>query len=605
MPLHSTDKWIEVRSPNFRVLSNGSPGSVRRIAREFEQMRALFASQFPTYRLESGAPLIILAPRDEASFKFFASPYWKGNLPAGFFQHGWEKQYAVVRLDADKPGALQVVYHEYVHHLLHTNVRLLPVWLDEGLAEFYGNTRFEQSQLYLGAPNPRMAVLQQRPPFSLEKILEANSRSSYYRDGDKVQVFYAESWALVHYLMFGPGMDGGKRLAQFNRLVQQGVDPKVAFQQAIGDPKEIEKGFFQYMRQLALPAAVIKTPPQINEKDFTVRQMSDAESSAELGGYMLWARRVSDARPLLEQALKEDPKLGVAHENIGFLYFADGKDSDAVREFTAALDLDPTRYLSLFFKTMLSSAAPSEVAADQAALRAALTQVLQLNPQFAPAYVELAKLDVRQGQLTDALTAARRAEQLEPSRAGYHILSGRILLLMGHGAQAAESAQFVADRWYGPDRYEALALWNDVPSTQRSATVPAPILIDGKDPDADFSQMPVVDGRVKSVACGDKEKKQEFNVVLDQGGKTLTFRVKQGWRSGFSDTFWWGEDHYSLCHHVEALHAVVRYKPVSDSSYCGDLEEIELRDDLPAPPTIPTSAPVGTAGADKPGSRQP
>jgi hypothetical protein len=107
----------EVHSPNFRVLTNGTAGEGRRIAREFEQMRAVFAIAFPKMRLETGAPLIIFAPRDESSMKAMAPAFWKpsGTKPAGLFQKGWERQYAVVRLDQDVPGKYNVVYHEYVH----------------------------------------------------------------------------------------------------------------------------------------------------------------------------------------------------------------------------------------------------------------------------------------------------------------------------------------------------------------------------------------------------------------------------------------------------------------------------------------------------------
>jgi hypothetical protein len=147
--------WIEVDSPHFRVLSDGSDRDARRVAREFEQMRTVLADQFPRYRLESGAPLLIFAARDENTAKKLAPQLWKvkGAKPAGYFHHGWEKQFAMVRLDAIAPDAYQVVYHEYVHTVLHTNFRWLPVWLDEGMAEFYGNTRFEKSKIYIGAPS--------------------------------------------------------------------------------------------------------------------------------------------------------------------------------------------------------------------------------------------------------------------------------------------------------------------------------------------------------------------------------------------------------------------------------------------------------------------
>lgn len=122
---------------------------------------------------------------------------------------------------------------------------------------------------------------------------------------------------------------------------------------------------------------------------------------------------------------------------MGFLYFADGKDKDASREFSTAFELDQKLYLSLYWKTMLSPKARSEKPADQDALHDELLKVLDLNNEYAPAFMELAKLYVRQGNLAKALGVSRRAEQLEPSRSGYHLLSGQILLRMGRGTEAA------------------------------------------------------------------------------------------------------------------------------------------------------------------------
>ena len=117
--------WIEVRSEHFRVISNGAEMDTRRVAREFEQMRTVFATQYPSMTLDSGSPFLVLAPRDEGSMKALIPSAWKrkGAKPAGFFLHGWDRQYAVVQLDLDRPGAFQIVYHEYTHNILHQNFR--------------------------------------------------------------------------------------------------------------------------------------------------------------------------------------------------------------------------------------------------------------------------------------------------------------------------------------------------------------------------------------------------------------------------------------------------------------------------------------------------
>lgn len=572
--------WIEVDSPHFRVLSDGSDRGARRVAREFEQMRAVLADQFPSYRLESGAPLLIFAVRDENTAKKLAPQFWKvkGAKPAGYFQHGWEKQFAMVRLDAVAPGAYQVVYHEYVHTVLHTNFRWLPVWLDEGLAEFYGNTRFEQSKIYIGAPTSRYSYLQGKPLVPIDTLLAVNQRSPYYHDEDKVEIFYAESWALVHFLTFGPGMLNTGKLTQFNNLLQQGTEQKKAFEQVFGDTAELQKKLDQYVHQLTITTAVVKSPPKIDEKDFPVRTLSMAETETQLGSYHLWSHQPAEGRQYIEQAVKDDPKLGLAHENMGVLDFAEGKDVEAAREFAQAFELDASLYLSLFYKTMLSPIAHSDMPADQASLHDVLLKTLDLNRQFAPGYVELALLDMRQGKYSDALSVARRAEQLEPARAGYHLLSGQILLRLGRGSEAAAFARYVAERWFGPDHDEAVELWNEIPETQRAQGDPLS--------DEALKDTQTTEGKVRSTACTEKD--HSFTLVLDRGDQALTFHSKTRFMSGFSDTIWYGEDHFTLCRHVEGLRAVVRYRPPGDSSYAGELAELELREQLPASPAPKT-----------------
>ncbi len=64
--------------------------------------------------------------------------------------------------------------------------------------------------------------------------------------------------------------------------------------------------------------------------------------------------RLRNRRKLLEVALKADGKMALAHENMGFLYFSEGRDAEAWSEFNRAYELDGKLYLSLFYRTMLS-----------------------------------------------------------------------------------------------------------------------------------------------------------------------------------------------------------------------------------------------------------
>ena len=572
--------WTEVRSPHFRVLTNGSTGDARHVAHEFEQMRYVFATQFPQFRLDSGAPMTIFAARDEQTAKMLEPGMWKakGAKPAGVFHHGWEKQYVMVRLDETGLSPRVEVYHEYTHSILHLNSHWLPTWLDEGMAEFYGYTSFQQHKIYIGAPTVRAGRLQ-ATPIPIEDLMSNDKVRSYYRDQDRADMFYAESWALVHYLIFGPEMGRGAKLNQFFQLIQGDTPQKTAFVQVFGSFAQMDKALDIYMRNMAFHAAVLPDPPQINEKDFTAKMLTMAQTEAELAGYHLWTGDLADAKPLVAKALKDDPKLGFAHEEEGFILFAEGQDGVARDEFSQAFALDGTLYLSLFAKTMLSPIAKSNAPADETAFNDAMEKVLDLNHQFAPAYVQLARLAVRQGDLQHAYGLARRAEELEPSRAGYHLLTGQILLRMGKDAQAADFAQYVAKHWYGPDHNEAVELWNRVPAAQR----PAGISLVEEVP----TGTQTATGIVKSSTCGGVDpqgKKQQWTLVLNHDGKEMTFHSKDKgfFMFGFSDTLWWGENHASSCRHLEGLRAVVQYKPdTTDTSYAGNIAELDVLDDLP------------------------
>ena len=85
------EPWTEIRSPHFRVLTNGDTADARHVAHEFEQMRYVFAMAFPKFRLDTGADLTIFAVRDESTAKSLEPAIWKmkgGSRLASFIMHG-------------------------------------------------------------------------------------------------------------------------------------------------------------------------------------------------------------------------------------------------------------------------------------------------------------------------------------------------------------------------------------------------------------------------------------------------------------------------------------------------------------------------------------
>src|SRR5579884_2904100 len=89
-------KWVEVRSPQFTVITNSSEKEGRRIAIQFERMRAIFKQSYPQLDGDSELPVVVLAIKNKDQFRALEPNAYvsKKALPLhGMFVGGSEKDY--------------------------------------------------------------------------------------------------------------------------------------------------------------------------------------------------------------------------------------------------------------------------------------------------------------------------------------------------------------------------------------------------------------------------------------------------------------------------------------------------------------------------------
>ena len=266
----SAQTWREIQSPHFRVITDGSEKDGRDVAKEFEQMRSVFATLFKNPVLDTGAPLLIVAVH-QPGLQALAPIFWKQrDKIAGQFFRGWERQFALVRLDSSSDLNQAVVFHEYTHSILHANLHWMPTWLDEGLAEFYAYTRFEGDKIYIGGPSVRFDHLKSQPLIPIPQMMTANS-STFFKDKDQDDLFYGEAWAMVHYISYGKHMGNGAKLTSFVRLMEQGTPQLEAFQQTFGDPEAFQQKLATYISTFTFAAGVMHEV-QRSRSQFIYRQ---------------------------------------------------------------------------------------------------------------------------------------------------------------------------------------------------------------------------------------------------------------------------------------------------------------------------------------------
>jgi tetratricopeptide (TPR) repeat protein len=563
------ETWREVQSPHFRVVTNGSVRDGRDVAREFEQMRSVFATRFKNATLDTGAPLLIIAV-NEPGLHALTPVLWKDrDKIAGEFFHGWEEQFALVRLDSFGDFNQAVVFHEYTHSIFHANMHWLPTWLDEGFAEFYAYTRFQGDHVYVGAPSIRFNHLRSESLIPVSKMLTATP-ATFFNDASQSDLFYGEAWAMVHYMTFGQDMGNGAKLVRFIALLDAGTPQLQAFQQAFGDPKAFENKLSNYISKFAFAAGVLPPLQGLDEKSFQARVLTPAEADAELGQFDVGADDPKAGKTLLQAAEAADPALAGPHEELGFLAWREGHDDEARTEWQKAVAADPSSYRAAFALLMsgppLQTQSPQQLEATQRALEAIKEQA----PKFAPVDVELALIEWRQGLIKEAYKSAVEAERLEPWRAEYHLLTAHILLQGHQPAVAATFTRTVADRWPGSDHDEAVDLWNQIPPSLRGDGPPLTLSLP---PDAT-----IVRGTIVSTSCD----ATGLHLVLQPptpNASALQLRTTGPYENGFADTLWFGEDHYTPCFHLGGLPALAAYKPSPDGT--NRLLVFEVRDALP------------------------
>jgi tetratricopeptide (TPR) repeat protein len=413
------DTWTEVQTLHFIVASNDGENTARRVAEQFEQIRFLYSKALQQgVRLDPGIPILIFAVKNEKSLSQLIPEYWvqKGHThPAGLFVPGPEKNYIALRTDVEGEFPYLPIYHEYVHLIVNLNYQHFPVWLNEGFADFFGCATLAAKSGKLGQPSSsELYVLQQSKLLPLDLLFKVDQHSPYYNEANKTSMFYAESWALVHYLMLDPEKQREKVLAKYTSLVENGADPLEAANQAFGDLTQLQKALQSYVTKTSYLEYVVPLSARSDSKDYSVRTVSPSEAFARLGDFDLYRGQTDAAREKLQEAIRLDPNLPAAQESMGQLLFRQDERDEADKYFSRALALNSKSALAYYYHAMLlmsRGADPSETADATAALEKAVA----LNPGLGSAWSNLGILYSNEpGTLDKALGAAKRAVESMP-----------------------------------------------------------------------------------------------------------------------------------------------------------------------------------------------
>lgn len=162
--------------------------------------------------------------------------------------------------------------HAYSDHFLRRPGFTFPRWLEEGFAEYMGNSQVKKGQLLPGRTLKRQFVLNhftsgaraqatgagwdlqrvrqaliRREGLALEELVSAD-RDVFY--GDRADLYYGTSWLFVHFLRHGePGWEDGS-FPRMMLYMAEGYPANAALEAAYGRPyRDLEEPFLAYVKK--------------------------------------------------------------------------------------------------------------------------------------------------------------------------------------------------------------------------------------------------------------------------------------------------------------------------------------------------------------------
>jgi tetratricopeptide (TPR) repeat protein len=310
-PSFEKQLWYEVKTKHFTLMTDTEPERVLEVARDIELFRSVVLGVTNVAEVDPRVPTLIYLFEDSGSFGYFkpSSSFGIG----GYFQSTLMGNYVALNANARDIDPTQILKHEYVHFLLRNSGSLqYPAWYNEGLADFLSTVKVKDERVLLGeAPKIRERSLRSGQRLSIAWVLGADS--VWRMSGRQVDMFYAQSWLLTHFLHAGHYQGFENRndgLHRYLELVNEGYSAEEACTRAFGlDAASLGFEAARYLQKGRLPflALPVSRFPAYEEPE--VRSLAPEEIAFRLGDLSLHLPGGNArAEELFLRALEHDPE---------------------------------------------------------------------------------------------------------------------------------------------------------------------------------------------------------------------------------------------------------------------------------------------------------
>jgi hypothetical protein len=333
----NAQSWSMTESHSMRVITDGSPAIAMGLLDDLLATRSI-VKQIAS--VESLLPVDVFALKDARSLSEFAPKQLRrGDIHTFGFSHaGPHSSFITLRTDRPESKMLDTLRHEYAHAVIAAQSPEAPAWLDEGLAEFWGAAVVDGDRVVIGRPVAQhIEQLRRRKWLPLKTMLKQR-RGSVPSNPETVPLFYAQAWAMVHYLLLG----------------QNAHDDIQFMPSTTALPSQFESAVRQYVadarfREVSRPWQ----PPASSPR--TSSTISEAQALAERANMLVSGEQPHAALQVARQALAINPREPLALEVIGTYHFLSNEPQQARDWLTRALSEGPATYRAALYMSLLST----------------------------------------------------------------------------------------------------------------------------------------------------------------------------------------------------------------------------------------------------------
>jgi tetratricopeptide (TPR) repeat protein len=314
-----------------------------------------------------------------------------------------------------------IVFHEYAHYLVHLNSRAqLPIWLNEGLAEFYSTFEpdYKGRGLVGRPPTNRLRELRGVHWIPLREVVSPPDMEKLWRSNEQIALFYAEAWALVHYLIVARETPTRSPFDAYLKALARASSQDAAFVEAFG-----------------VNVNVMDRELQRYVKRYIFNGFSLPQSAGSVGPAMM--EPVSEAD---------------VHQIQGQLLAGVGSVEEAEKELQVALEIDPMHVDS---RVSMASLRIDQDRPDEAI--ELLSQVTEKMPDYVPALYHLGRARLYQWQAEGAVTAFERATKVNANHTHAWLGLSAAALMMNRDSQSRAALSQAMALEANPGHYYAHA----------------------------------------------------------------------------------------------------------------------------------------------------